>query len=281
MVQFAIRDDDTSYFTRPEELESCYSSIWDTCPVSLSVVPFHACTKSGGVPREYWKGDKVFPLEDNGALVAFLREGIQTRRIHVTLHGYHHRDEPNGYEFAAGPDLARKVVEGKRYLEELLGQPIRVFVPPHNSLGREGYRAVVGAGLHISGIQTFKPSFRGWDPRVFCTGVRRWMSRRRGGGCVPWPVAFPDGHREFPHVSLTPPVSVESMLGRFDEVLKTGGVFCVATHYWEFDVSGRGHPHTIRQVLAQLWGKVMANRDQVRFVTLSELAGLQRAQASD
>ena len=59
-VVFSIRDDDTCYFTTPRELESCYGRIWDICPVSLSVVPFQASTKSGAVPREHWSGKEVF-----------------------------------------------------------------------------------------------------------------------------------------------------------------------------------------------------------------------------
>lgn len=36
---FAIRDDDTSYFTKPEDLEKAYDYI-QSGPISLSVVPF-------------------------------------------------------------------------------------------------------------------------------------------------------------------------------------------------------------------------------------------------
>lgn len=272
-LYFAIRDDDTSFFTRPEQLESCYGDIWDICPISLSVVPFHACTKSGAVPKEYWSGDEVFPLERNSELVDFLREGVARKRLHITLHGYHHRDEPDGYEFAVSRDLERKVIEGRRYLESLLGQPIKVFVPPHNSLGRDGYRSVIGQGLSISGIQTFRPALRGWDPRIVGLGLKK----RILPGCtgrLHSTMVFPDGHREVPYEPLTPPISAERLLHRFDQTLRTGGIFCVATHYWEFDVPGRGHPHTIRQVLRMLWERVTAHQDKVRFATLAELCEL-------
>ena len=35
----AIRDDDTSFFTKPQELEEAYDFITEGC-ISLSVVPF-------------------------------------------------------------------------------------------------------------------------------------------------------------------------------------------------------------------------------------------------
>ena len=270
-VYFAIRDDDTCYFTRPQDLESCYGRIWDTCPVSLSIVPVHACTKSGVVPKEHWTGNRLFPLEENPALVDFLREAIAARRVHATLHGYHHRDEPDGYEFVAGDDLSGKVRAGRKYLEELLGQPIQVFVPPHNSLGGRGYQAVVSAGLHISGIPSFKPSVRGWDPRVLAIGLRERLWHRRHGFRRPWPLVFPDGHRELPYHGLTPVVTLESLVAAFDRVRQNGGVFCLATHYWEFDRPGRGQPLTIRQILERVWDHVLSAGDQVRFCTLGEL----------
>jgi hypothetical protein len=40
-MEFCIRDDDTSYFTTPDDLEEVYGSITDHGPVSLAVVPFH------------------------------------------------------------------------------------------------------------------------------------------------------------------------------------------------------------------------------------------------
>ena len=276
-VYFAIRDDDTCYFTHSQQLESCYGHIWDTCPISLSVVPFHACTKSGAVPKEYWSGSDVYPLDHNRELVGFLRDMIGRGRIHITLHGYHHRDEPDGCEFVAESDLARKVADGKRYLEELLRHPIQIFVPPHNTLGDEGYRAVLQAGLHISGIQPFRPSFRGWDPRILLSGIKqRWRVRRRGYR-YPWPLLFPDGHRELPYYSLTPKSTLESLRESFDNVRREGGIFCLATHYWEFDAQGNGQPYTIRQILEYLWDHIQDHRDQIKFVTLAELCTLNRS----
>jgi len=283
VVYFAIRDDDTCYFTQPAQLESCYEGIWDTCPVSLSIVPFHACTKSGAVPKKYWEGSKVFPLERNRELVQFLRDGIERGRICATLHGYHHRDEFDGYEFVAGDDLAGKVLEGKRYLEDLLGQPIGAFVPPHNSLGRDGYDAVRRAGMDVSGIQSFRPSVRGWDPRVFAMGMRERLYMRWQGCRRPWPLVFPDGHREVPYCALTPSVCPEDVLDAFQDVCQTGGVFCVATHYWEFDKPSKQGSKTriIRETLARLWDRVLVRAEQVEFRTLDGLFDVKPSEVRD
>ncbi|HPD31010.1 MAG TPA: DUF2334 domain-containing protein [Phycisphaerae bacterium] len=275
-IFFSLRDDDTSYFTRPEHLERCYKRIWRICPISLSVVPFHGCTKSGALPREYWRGDRMFPLASNGELVAFLRENMSHGRIHVTLHGYHHRDEVRGFEFVAGADLDRKVRDGRQYLESLLGQPVTVFVPPHNALSWEGYRAVVRAGLHISGIQSFHPSFRGWDPRIAWLGLkRRWWYGQHG--CEwPWPLVFPDGHREVPHLTVSPSVGLDHVMRAFRSVLKTGGVFCLATHYWEFDAPSRCGSVTVREMVEQLWEEAQQHVDRIEFLPLGRLAEVNR-----
>ena len=46
-----------------------------------------------------------------------------------------------GRSLPKADDLHRRVLEGRRYLEDLLGTKIRVFVPPHNAIGRHGLRA--------------------------------------------------------------------------------------------------------------------------------------------
>jgi predicted deacetylase len=76
---------------------------------------------------------------------------IAARRVTVALHGYTHEDYADGFEFQAAPDLERRVVEGRAYLERVLHVPIHVFVPPHNALSKRGLEAVSAAGLDILG----------------------------------------------------------------------------------------------------------------------------------
>ena len=119
-MYFCIRDDDTSYFTSPNELERAYSDITKHGPVSLAIIPFCRAGRSRGLPaaaRERWS---VHPLHENEALVRYLRQGIADGRFEAMLHGYHH-DEPDvRWEFVEGSDLADKVKKGKQYLEDVL-----------------------------------------------------------------------------------------------------------------------------------------------------------------
>ena len=52
-MQFCIRDDDTSFFTSPEELEDAYGEITTRGPVSLAVVPYCRAGHSAGVPERF------------------------------------------------------------------------------------------------------------------------------------------------------------------------------------------------------------------------------------
>lgn len=234
-MYFCVRDDDTSFFTSPEELDKAYGEITESGPISLAVVPFHRAGTSKAVPDKYRGRGSIHPLHDNRALVEYLRAGISEGRFEIMLHGYHH-DEPSEqeWEFSAGKDLLEKAVDGRKYLEDLLGAPIRVFVPPHNAIGRAGLRAIVCASLHLGCVAGLRSA---WSPLSRATWktwlkLRKW---RKGGGLgIPWILDLGD-HREIAGNPVTPASSFENNQKIFASTLGVQGVFCAATHYWELD----------------------------------------------
>jgi hypothetical protein len=231
-MYFCIRDDDTSFFTSPEDLERVYGEVSQWGPISLAVVPFHRAGTSKAVPEKFRGRWSVHPLHENRPLVDYLRTGISTGRFEIMLHGYHH-DEPYGrLEFASGAYLAQRIADGRKYLEDLLGTPIRVFVPPRNAIGRQGLRAIALAGLHLGGTAGVR---RGWSPLSRKTWslwlrLRRW--RKSGELGIPWILDLGD-HREIPGNAVTPGARIQRNEAIFASTLAMGGVFCVATHYWE------------------------------------------------
>jgi peptidoglycan/xylan/chitin deacetylase (PgdA/CDA1 family) len=237
-MKFAIRDDDTSFFTRPEQLLRVYEGIWERVPISLSVVPFHGRTPSESIPAEYWfGGHELYPLGDNLDLIAFLREQTARKRVSIMLHGYSHVDEPNGYEFETGADLERKAREGKRYLEEIFDAPVRAFVPPNNALSATGYRAVIRAGLDIVQIVRFGRGRRPIALRYLPQLARMVLSKfvwQHPYAYYPYVLDF-GAHREVAFHSLTPSVSFQQRLAELEFCHRRGGVFVLATHYWELD----------------------------------------------
>ena len=55
-VRIAIRDDDTCFFTRPEELEAVYAPLGEWLPVSLAVTPFAVEAFHLGDPVRFFLG---------------------------------------------------------------------------------------------------------------------------------------------------------------------------------------------------------------------------------
>jgi hypothetical protein len=251
-MQFCIRDDDTSFFTTPEQLESAYGEVTRWGPVSLAIVPFHRAGTSKGVPAGFRGRWTTHPFAENRALVTYLRDAIAAGRFEAMLHGFYH-DEPDGhYEFAYGTDLARRVTDGRKYLEDLLGASVRVFVPPHNTIGRQGLTAIARAALHLGGVAGIRTGWPWLSPRSWRLWRRLLQWRRAGGTGVPWVLDLGD-HREIAGNAVTPLSTTASHDASFDAALRTGGVFCAATHYWEFDVPNRrADQPTVGQQLGRL-----------------------------
>ena len=255
-MKFAIRDDDTNYWTKPEEIEKVYGSIWDKIHVSLATVPFvsqkylivrdyrrgHPCVK-----REVLKfirhiekrknfsdlNNKIFPFGENMVLVNFLKEQIKKGRISIMLHGYSHDFYSNGYEFEVGDGLSWKVNKGKKYLEELFGVEIKTFVPPNNSLSSRGANAVIDNALNILIDYSHLPWERpfGLDNllnflRNFCFWIKFKKNKR-----LPYPIRFKK-HREFPCYPVGPYTDFENLKEGVKFTLKSSGSFCLATHYY-------------------------------------------------
>jgi len=234
-MRFALVDHDTNYFTKSEQLESVYGKIWDKMPVSLSVVPFHACTKSGAIPREYWQGDRIFPIGENKELVEFLKRKISENEVSILMHGYNHRDYENGYEFEVGENLYQKVKKGKKYLEELFEVEIKTFAPPHNALSKEGMKAVIANKLNILGSYSFRVFQRPFQPRnIFYFLKRKFFQRRNKTFFYPFLIKFAD-HSELDCCSLIPSTPLEDLIQKINLTKRYSGDFCLTTHYWEID----------------------------------------------
>lgn len=253
-MHFCIRDDDTNFFTKPDDLERSYGEISQWGPISLAIIPFCRTGKNKAVPEAYRHRMSIHPLHKNQPLVEYLRNGISQGRFEAMLHGFHHDEEHGKPEFSQGSDLAARVTDGRKYLEDLLGTTIRVFVPPYNAIGGEGMRAVVREGLHLGGIAGVRSGWPLTSLRTWSLWFQLYYWRKITGLGMPWPWILDLGdHNEIPGRPVTPSSSLQHNHAIFDSALALGGVFCAATHYWELDTPSRtpGEP-TVGEQLRSL-----------------------------
>jgi hypothetical protein len=262
-MYFCIRDDDTSFFTSPEELEEVYGEVTKHGPVSLAIIPFCRAGTSRGLPEMHRGRWSIHSLADNKPLVEYLRQRIADGRYEAMLHGFHH-DEPGAKrEFLDGSDLRRKVREGKRYLEDLLHTTIRVFVPPHNAIGRSGLEAISREQLHLGGTAGVRSGWPLLSRTTWATWLRLRKWRANGGTGIPWVLDLGD-HREIPGNSVTATSNLQDNEARYESARRLGGVFCAATHYWELGTPCI--PPQMGTVGEQLWRLVQRAKSDPQVV---------------
>ena len=239
MTLFAIRDDDTCYFTQPDELERVYSPIWGQVPVCLSVIPF-AVPIHKGVPvfGQMHTVNEPIPLAENQGLVNYLKEQLSQRKIEIMLHGFNHiykkinEQWVGEYGWKDENQLMEQTAKGKHYLEETFNiSSLKVFVPPSNMIGKKGIRAIAAQSLHLSGVMGR------WGDRPISFPYLKAYAKRRAhrlfyGRPYPFPLDLRT-HRELVMYTLSPQVTFDSLKRAFDFCTNRRAPFVLATHYWE------------------------------------------------
>lgn len=163
-----LRDDDTSYYTSPDELIKGYEFVWGNYPITLATIPFihgsshvmssldplnnssinldnvqQAKKNQYANMREWEKSAtlqeasdyyRVYPLNDNSNLIEFLKQYISCGKVEIAQHGVFHQYTPSGAEMRGGCISYETVRYGKEYLEKLFGIKINTFIPPSNSI---------------------------------------------------------------------------------------------------------------------------------------------------
>lgn len=229
---FSIRDDDTSYFTKPQQLKEAYSFIDNGC-ISLSVVPFTVpshkdCVFPYGKDLEY----KTYAISDNIELIQYLTEEQKKGNIEVLLHGYSHE-----YKMINGkwlPEMLWKekkqidfeIKDGKKTLEELLKCKIKVFVAPNNGIDENAIGACEDNEMDYSGI--IQHSDRDLSIKYIANYVYRWFFRCRFG-IAPGKCFEYGKHSE---IYAYAPDSLERLKKEFNTCKRYGWPFVIYTHYW-------------------------------------------------
>jgi len=243
---FAIRDDDTSFFTRPEMLDKLYGYAWELgFKVTLSVIPMHRAINDYNVPPNFRGLNKCFAIHENDELVEFIKEGIKNDLIDVVQHGYTH-EKPHAHSGRKTSDYILSVKKGRRMLEEAFNMTIRVFVPPYEYVSKPLWIAVYSEGMYF--CRSIR-SYRNLLLNIPLSQIRpisaiKLFLRKATGR--PMHLGFLDissmveivpsySHHWRKYVSEEGArLSFDRFKKTFDRVYHSGGVFVLLNHYWEY-----------------------------------------------
>lgn len=257
-MRFAIRDDDTNFFTTPAQLEACYHDIWREFPVTLCVISQVKGNWERWVHEIYrnkhhtdwdaWKADDtIYPIEANTSLVTYVKDKIGKGQADIAFHAKHHRNEDpvppqgmrnnyvRGAEFYTSRDLTDYIRTEVDFLNQLFDTQITAFTAPQNLLSMEGYKAVVAAGLNICGGGiTFYKKEKDLKGLVNIAKQATFKMLHQQSD-YPYMVKY-SHHSEIPHhYPLQPGTQLQNLIDDFEMVRRFNGDFVLSTHYVEFD----------------------------------------------
>lgn len=298
-MRFAIRDDDLNYFYTTSFILKQIEDLWDICPFSMSVIPYvkgnwlenvkkleaiGSSNLTDEVIAEIINDEIVHNISDNTELVAFIKEKIIEKKVHITMHAIHHRNEDAklpvvrnnfsiGAEFLTDRDLSEAVRSAKQHIETTFGQKVDVFTPPQNLLSLKGFNAIAVNNMNICG---YLPSPRNPIKLLGMIGLKNsvlylFHRLKFKGSYVPYPAVFKYKGLSFvEHHSLQPGTNVEQLKKAFDIVYDLGGDFVLSTHSYGFN-------HTMDDSLLKM-GDVLReflhyvkSKNNIEFVGLNEL----------
>jgi hypothetical protein len=230
----AIRDDDTCFFTNPDELNVAFGSqISKGIKITLSVIPntngkfrYTNLSKHGTIKRrKFWEN-----LELNN----YLKNRIYKNEIDVVMHGFTHE-----YSKEAVPELKWKDAELARIqlidafndFEKYLHKKIKTFVPPSNALSSEIAKVICSHGLNISGV--IEKNFnRPINIYSMCNFIRKVSFKLTRGFTIPYVLNY-GSHKELTFYNLTPSANINKLNRELAYCAKFNLPFVLTTHYWE------------------------------------------------
>lgn len=237
-LQFVIRDDDLCYFTNPDHLNSLYSEIWSSFPITFASVPWQKGAFAGHVPVPYWHSQRAYALGDNVELVRLIRDLLASGSVDLALHGiYHtyrinrHRIIPELIDF--GGDFRREVAMAKAYLDDLFEIDIKTFVPPSNTIRPDLAKVLVEKGWNLLNLPGVRRNTRPYlSIRHQLARLRRLVHFIRYGVDTTVPLVW-ENRWEIGGFPLTPTTNLENLKLAFRIANDKGHPFVLATHYWE------------------------------------------------
>lgn len=139
-MKLIIRDDDTSYFTKPSHLEKIYQKIRDKTTIHIAVIPYvYVHQKQTPFMGSYKRNN--FWIWENKELIDFLNEKIKEKKVKILQHWLTHKDIIQGKKFELESKNYKAIYDSlkkwKKHLESIFDQKIDTLVAPHNRFSRQ------------------------------------------------------------------------------------------------------------------------------------------------
>lgn len=258
-MKIAIRDDDLSYWTNVEEIDSLYGKYFQKgMKISFATVPNSVKLYNSGDRTKFYLGEEKKFIYENSELVNYIKEHVQSGHIEIMQHGFDHTYciEQNGKNVFLSESIRKKVGEtsqlifvpecihkndeqlaqelkqGKEILEDTFGVKVNVFVPPSNALRAGAVSVIEQLGMNISG--TMLPSFnRKKDIYSIIVYLKKvlWRIKNRDIS-YPYIMRYKN-HKELTGYALTPKTDMKNFYKQLLFCEDNNLYGTIATHYWE------------------------------------------------
>jgi len=179
-------------------------------------------------------------------------------------------------------EALREMVEGKAWLEAILGEEVPLFCYPSGRHNKRVVELAKEAGFQGARTTAFGSISVSKDPFLLGTTIQVYPFplRKLGKDKYYWGKLFqPLSERYASLRSLGVPITSMASwravaLATFEHALKSGEVFHLWGHSWEIDRYG------MWEDLEWLLARIAERKDEVRFVTNGELIGVSKTEAA-
>lgn len=257
-----IRDDDTSFFTAPNQLEKVYGKLWERgYPIALSVIPAHRGDvrvnhRTGKpydpcIPPEYRGQMKEFLITENQALCDYLNQKVKEGLVEICLHGYDH----TYLEFMSQDKslIQEKLQQGYGILQQAFPEAkINTFIAPYDKISAPALDLVFESGFNLCIASS---NFKGISHYEHIGAYQHHTINQ---------------HRIFTcdEYLFTRWDSPETCLSNARQRLKTQDLLIIANHYWTFYSDWKGDNIALQASWAEFVDDLLlANSD---FITFAE-----------
>lgn len=238
-MKIVLRDDDTCYYTHPEELIAAFDDLYNI-PISLSVIPFatykHAETNPFFPHKE---AGKYMDIAENVELVRFLQKKVIDNHFEIMLHGIHHEyrnncghDWKTEMQFYTTEELVRIFSMCKKHLETLFNQTIGTFIGPSNDISPN-----CAAALDYLGLNTNYTVSKKFNRLIAYDNVSNYLRCNLYKLLTAKRYRYPLKYRNHMEIASVPFENYEQIIKIYNECRTIEVPLVMYTHYWSLNKS--------------------------------------------